>query len=196
MAMPAAHRPPRRSRRPGRSAKLNIGGQVVDLGGLTFGEEDVPLRRRLRAAHQPHELLPFEGDAIGEAGTRRGLLDTGDIGGRRIEAAEAAAILLPERLDGGGIRLDLAFGGAGDRPPGGHLLGEGDGIGGKRILADDPVDQARFLCLFRGDGSPFAVISRRGGRPRYVAAAACRRPRSSPSLTSGVPIFAEGVATL
>ena len=127
-----------------------IGGDVVDLGRLAFGEEDVALRGGLVAHHQLHEFLPFEGDAVRERRLGR-LHDAGNVGGGRVEAAEAAAVGLLER--GNRIRVGLygPLRRTRDRPLRLYLVRKGDRIRLQAVLTDDLVDQAGLLRLLGAD---------------------------------------------
>ena len=132
-------------------AQLGVGGHVVDLRRLTFGEEQMPLRGGLDAAHQLHEFLALERDPVGEARPVGCLFDAGDVCGRGLEATEAAGVLLLERRNRVGIGGRGLLGRAGQGAVRRHLAGVSDRILGQRILADDLVDQPGVECLLRGD---------------------------------------------
>ena len=131
-------------------ALLRVLGDIVDLGGLAFGEEQVALRGGLGPHHQFHEFVALGLDPLGEATLGR-CLDTADVRGGRIETAELARIGFLERLDRFRIGGRGLLRRAGQRTLGRHVAGKGDRIGLERVLADNLVDQPGLERLLRRD---------------------------------------------
>ena len=135
-------------------ARMGVLGDIVDLGRLALGEEEILLRPRLRAAHQLHEQVALVDDAFGIGfGDRR--LDRLDIGLGRLEAAELPGIGLAEFVED--RRIGARFGelvvalatiwaaGGCRAPP-----RQGDGML-HQLALDDPVDEADGMGLLGAD---------------------------------------------
>ena len=121
--------------------------QAIDLGGLPFGKEHVPLRRRLGTTHQFHEFGAFKGHAFIKRQFRRGL-DTGEVGIRGFEPFPLACIGRLELLDNGDVALHRQITGS-PRADGDKLLRIGNGIVGKTVFTRDAVDKAHRQGLGR-----------------------------------------------
>ena len=135
-------------------ARLGVLGDVLDLGRLALGEEEILLRARLGAAHQLHEQLALVDDALGIGlGDRR--LDRLDVRLGRLEAAELAGIGLAEFVEDRRVgarfgELVVALRRFGQRADVAHFLGIGDRML-QQVALDDAVDQADVVGLLGAD---------------------------------------------
>ena len=122
---------------------------VGDLPDLALGEEDVALRRRLRAGHQFDEQLALGLQPLVEGLVHR-RLDAADVVFGREEAAEFAGVGLAEigedlRMAARGLHLLVDVAHLLQRPVlGDDLLREGDGAGAQLAFRHDLVDQAHL----------------------------------------------------
>ncbi len=172
-------------------ARTGVLGDILDLGRLALGEEEILLRPRLGAGHQSHEQVALVDNAFG-IGLGDRCLDGLDIGFRRLEAAELLRIGLAEFVEDGGIaarflQFLVAFARLGQRTDVAHFLGQRDRMLDEFAL-DDAVDQPHRISVLgrnhrarRHISSAFWTPATRGSRCVPPA------PGSSPSFTSGTP---------